>query len=104
MAKQRSIQVRGQAGLLAAPGLAVAPVLDLMCSHFVLSLAAQQGSKFNVRRDINGLMALAGRHLIWPEPVLARLREFLGRRLNGTGDNLEHRAQRLTAARAGIQQ
>ena len=80
MAKQRTIQVRGQAGLLAAPGLAVAPVLDLMCSHFVLSLAAQQGSKFNVRRDINGLMALAGRHLIWPEPVLARLREFLGRR------------------------
>ena len=48
------------------PGLRQAPVLDLMCSHFVLTLAAQQVSKFNVRRDINGLMALAGRHLIWP--------------------------------------
>ncbi|MBP6779577.1 MAG: AAA family ATPase, partial [Ottowia sp.] len=46
----------------------------------VLALAAQQGSKFNVRRDINGLMALAGRHLLWPEPVLLRLREFLTRR------------------------
>jgi SpoVK/Ycf46/Vps4 family AAA+-type ATPase len=79
MAK-RSIQVRGQAGMLATPGLDSAPVLDLMCSHFVLTLAAQQGSKFNVRRDINGLMALAGRHLLWPEPVLARLREFLTRR------------------------
>ena len=79
MAK-RTIQVREQAGMLASPGLASAPVLDLMCSHFVLTLAAQQGSKFNVRRDINGLMALAGRHLLWPEPVLQRLREFLARR------------------------
>ena len=79
MAK-RTIQVREQAGLLASPGLAGAPVMDLMCSHFVLTLAAQQGSKFNVRRDINGLMALAGRHLMWPEPVLARLRDFLARR------------------------
>ncbi|MBK6614683.1 AAA family ATPase [Ottowia sp.] len=77
---KRSIQVHDKAGLLASPGLAGAPVLDLMCSHFVLTLAAQQGSKFNVRRDINGLMALAGRHLIWPEPVLLRLREFLARR------------------------
>ena len=79
MAK-RTITVREQAGMLATPGLATAPVLDLMCSHFVLTLAAQQGSKFNVRRDINGLMALAGRHLLWPEPVLLRLREFLTRR------------------------
>ena len=79
MAK-RTISVREQAGMLATPGLATAPVLDLMCSHFVLTLAAQQGSKFNVRRDINGLMALAGRHLLWPEPVLLRLREFLTRR------------------------
>ncbi|HOB65166.1 AAA family ATPase [Ottowia sp.] len=79
MAK-RTIQVREQTGMLASPALASAPVLDLMCSHFVLTLAAQQGSKFNVRRDINGLMALAGRHLMWPEGVLTRLREFLARR------------------------
>ena len=77
---KRMMAVREQAGLLASPGLANAPVLDLMCSHFVLTLAAQQGSKFNVRRDINGLMSLAGRHLLWPQAVLARLREFLGRR------------------------
>jgi hypothetical protein len=71
---------RAQAQALRVVGHALAPVLDLMCSHFVLTLAAQQGSKFNVRRDINGLMALAGRHLMWPEPVLARLRDFLARR------------------------
>jgi hypothetical protein len=62
------------AQLLPSPGLKEAPVLDLMCSHFVLTLAAKQGSKFNVRRDLNGLLSLAGRHLVWPAPTLARLR------------------------------
>ncbi|GLS16614.1 ATP-binding protein [Hydrogenophaga electricum] len=62
------------------PGLRQAPVLDLMCSHFVLTLAARQGPRFNVRRDLNTLLALAGRHLVWPQTVLARLREFLVRR------------------------
>jgi SpoVK/Ycf46/Vps4 family AAA+-type ATPase len=61
-------------------GLRQAPVLDLMCSHFVLTLAARQGQRFNVRRDLNTLLALAGRHLVWPMTVLARLREFLARR------------------------
>jgi SpoVK/Ycf46/Vps4 family AAA+-type ATPase len=77
---RRSNQLLDKSGVLASPGLESAPVLDLMCSHFVLTLAAQRGSSFNVRRDINSLMALAGRHLVWPPAVLARLREFLGRR------------------------
>jgi len=62
------------------PGLRQAPVLDLMCSHFVLTLAARQGPRFNVRRDLNSLLSLAGRHLVWPHTVLTRVREFLGRR------------------------
>jgi SpoVK/Ycf46/Vps4 family AAA+-type ATPase len=66
--------------VLPSPGLQDAPVLDLMCSHFVLTLAARQGPRFNVRRDLNGLLALAGRHLAWPAPVMQRVREFLGRR------------------------
>lgn len=66
--------------VLPSPGLKDAPVLDLMCSHFVLTLAAKQGAKFNVRRDLNGLLSLAGRHLAWPLPSLERLREFLARR------------------------
>jgi SpoVK/Ycf46/Vps4 family AAA+-type ATPase len=57
-----------------------APVLDLMCSHFVLTLASRQGQRFNVRRDLNTLLALAGRHLVWPLTVLSRLRDFLDRR------------------------
>ncbi|WP_422289766.1 ATP-binding protein [Hydrogenophaga sp.] len=51
-----------------------------MCSHFVLTLAARQGQRFNVRRDLNTLLALAGRHLVWPLTVLTRLRGFLERR------------------------
>lgn len=39
-------------GLLASPGLKSAPVLEMMCSQFVLTLAAKQGAKFNVRRDL----------------------------------------------------
>ena len=66
--------------VLVSPGLADAPVLDLMCSHLVLTLTAKQGSKFNVRRDLGSLFALTGRHLVWPAPVLSRVRAFLGRR------------------------
>ena len=72
--------VSDQSQCLLSPGLTEAPVLDLMCSHFVLTLAARQGGKFNLRRDLNSLLALSGRHLVWPLPALLRLREFLGRR------------------------
>ncbi len=72
--------VSDQSQCLLSPGLKEAPVLDLMCSHFVLTLAARQGGKFNLRRDLNSLLALSGRHLVWPLPALLRLREFLGRR------------------------
>ncbi len=71
---------RSGAPVFASPGLQNAPVLDLMCSHFVLTLAARLGSNFNVRRDLNSVVGLTGRHLVWPAPALRRLREFLGRR------------------------
>ncbi len=71
---------RSGAPVFASPGLQNAPVLDLMCSHFVLTLAARRGSNFNVRRDLNSVVGLTGRHLVWPAPALRRLREFLGRR------------------------
>ena len=79
---KRSLAEHPQQWLL-SPGLKDAPVLDLMCSHFVLNLAARQGAKFNVRRDLTSLLSLSGRHLVWPLPALQRLREFLGRRCKG---------------------
>ncbi|MCW5670076.1 MAG: AAA family ATPase [Hydrogenophaga sp.] len=72
--------VAGEGRVFVPHGLRQAPVLDLMCSHFVLTLAARQGPRFNVRRDLNTLLSLAGRHLVWPHTVLLRLREFLQRR------------------------
>jgi SpoVK/Ycf46/Vps4 family AAA+-type ATPase len=70
----------GEGRVFVPHGLRQAPVLDLMCSHFVLTLAARQGPRFNVRRDLNTMLSLAGRHLVWPLTVLARLRDFLNRR------------------------
>jgi SpoVK/Ycf46/Vps4 family AAA+-type ATPase len=66
-----------------SPGLNDAPVLDRMCSHFVLTLTLRHAGRFNLRRDWNSLLGLVGRHLLWPVPVLARLRDFLGRRCQG---------------------
>ncbi len=77
---KRSVPDPSTAQVIPSPGLQAAPVLDLMCSHFVLTLVARQGPKFNVRRDLNSLLAMTGRHLVWPQPVLQRLREFLARR------------------------
>ena len=91
MVKRAGQEVSG-GSVLPSPGLGDAPVLDLMCSHFVLTLAAKQGPKFNVRRDLNGLLSLAGRHLVWPAPVLARLREFLARRCKDNESWRRHEA------------
>jgi SpoVK/Ycf46/Vps4 family AAA+-type ATPase len=66
-----------------SPGLDRAPVLDRMCSHFVLTLTMKHAGRFNLRRDWNNLLSLVGRHLVWPAPVLARLREYLARRCKG---------------------
>ncbi len=63
-----------------SPGLREAAVLDRMCSRFVLSLTMRQPGRFNLRRDWNSLLSLTGRHLVWPVPVLRRLREFLALR------------------------
>ena len=79
MVKRLAVDTAG-GQLLLSPGLKEAPVLDLMCSHFVLTLAVRQGVNFNARRDLNSLISLSGRHLVWPLPLLARLRAFLLRR------------------------
>jgi SpoVK/Ycf46/Vps4 family AAA+-type ATPase len=74
------VRSRTDARLLPSPGLTEAPVLDLMCSQFVLALTMKQAGRFNLRRDWSSLLSLVGRHLVWPAPVLTRLRQFLARR------------------------
>jgi SpoVK/Ycf46/Vps4 family AAA+-type ATPase len=73
----------GEGRWILSPGLAEAPVLDVLCSHFVLTLTLRQAGHFNLRRDWNGLLSLTGRHLVWPLPVLGRLRAFLNQRCRG---------------------
>jgi len=67
-----------------SPGLTEAPVMDVLCSHFVLTLTLHQAGRFNLRRDWGSLLSLVGRHLVWPLPVLARVRAFLGKRCKGS--------------------
>ena len=73
----------GEQRMVLAPGLKEAPVLDLLCSHFVLTLTLRQPGRFNLRRDWNSLLSLTGRHLVWPAAVLARMRAFLQQRCKG---------------------
>ena len=44
---------------LLSPGLADAPVLDTLCSHFVLTLTLRQAGRFNLRRDWNSQIGRA---------------------------------------------
>jgi SpoVK/Ycf46/Vps4 family AAA+-type ATPase len=83
--------VTGEA-LVLSPGLAGAPILDRMCSHFVLSLTMKQAARFNLKRDWNSLLGLTGRHLVWPPSVLARFRSFLARRCKGNAHWKGHEA------------
>jgi len=67
--------------VLLSPGLADAPVLDRLCSHFVLTLALRNLGRFNLRRDCHALLSLTARHLVWPPSVLRRLRDYLETRV-----------------------
>jgi SpoVK/Ycf46/Vps4 family AAA+-type ATPase len=73
-----------EARVLLSPGLADAPVLDVLGTHFVLTLTLLgRSNPFHLRRDWNSLLALTGRHLVWPAPVLARVRSWLAQRCKG---------------------
>ncbi len=54
--------------------------IDRAATLVALKLVLTLGSKFNLRRDINDVMTLAARHLVWPEAVAARLQRYLSLR------------------------
>ncbi len=83
MKTERRTKVRAAAGgerLLTSPAFALAAPMDLQCVRFALRTILALGPKFNLRRDINNVVTLAGRFLAWPEPLLLKLRDYLGRR------------------------
>ena len=83
---------RADGQIVLSPGLREAPVLDRMCSQFVLALTLRNAARFNLRRDWASLLALTGRHLVWPHTVLHRLREYLARRCKGNEQWRGHEA------------
>jgi len=86
------VKAHGESRPLLSPGLKEAPVLDRMCSQFVLALTMRHAARFNLRRDWNSLLSLTGRHLVWPISVLARLRGFLALRCKGNEHWVGHEA------------
>ncbi|MEZ5654082.1 MAG: AAA family ATPase [Burkholderiaceae bacterium] len=66
--------------LLVSGDYEYAAPIDLLCVRFALRTVLSLGPKFNLRRDINNIVTLAGRFLVWPEPVFAKLKEYLVRR------------------------
>ncbi len=73
---------RGPSGerLIVSADQEFAAPLDLLCVRFALRTVLALGPKFNLRRDINNIVTLAGRYLVWPEPVFAKLKDYLVRR------------------------
>ncbi|MES2960294.1 MAG: AAA family ATPase [Pseudomonadota bacterium] len=86
------MRARAEVQIVLSPGLREAPVLDRMCSQFVLALTLRNAARFNLRRDWASLLSLTGRHLVWPVTSLQRLREFLGRRCKGNEQWRGHEA------------
>lgn len=86
------VKSRPAGPVVLSPLLREAPVLDRMCSQFVLALALKNAGRFNLRRDWSNLLALTGRHLAWPPTVLRRVREFLAQRCKGNPQWAGHEA------------
>ena len=66
--------------VLTPAALATAQPLDLMATRFALSTVLTLGPRFNLRRDVNNIVSLSGRYLVWPLSTLGRLQAFLARR------------------------
>jgi SpoVK/Ycf46/Vps4 family AAA+-type ATPase len=62
------------------PQAALATPIDRLATRFALRLVLALGAKFNLRRDINDVMTLSARHLIWPISVVQKLQKFLASR------------------------
>jgi SpoVK/Ycf46/Vps4 family AAA+-type ATPase len=68
------------AGTFIAPEARRGDALDWQCTHFALSLVLKLGPKFNLRRDVNDVLNLTARHLVWPEGAILRIQKFLAAR------------------------
>jgi len=68
------------ATMIAAPSAHLAAPVDRLSSLFALKLVLSLGPKFNLRRDINDIMTLTARHLVWPVSIAQKVQKFLSHR------------------------
>ena len=66
--------------MIASPHSHLAAPVDRLSSLFALRLVLILGPKFNLRRDINDVMTLAARHLVWPVSIAQKVQKFLSHR------------------------
>jgi len=63
--------------MIASPHSHLAAPVDRLSSLFALRLVLTLGPKFNLRRDINDVMTLSARHLVWPVSIAQKVQKFL---------------------------
>ena len=66
--------------MISSPHSRLAAPIDRLSSLFALKLILSLGPKFNLRRDINDVMTLAARHLVWPVSIAQKVQRFLSHR------------------------
>ena len=66
--------------MISSPHSRFAAPIDRLSSLFALKLILSLGPKFNLRRDINDVMTLSARHLVWPVSIAQKVQHFLGHR------------------------
>ena len=66
--------------MIASPHAHLAAPVDRLSSLFALKLVLSLGPKFNLRRDINDVMTLSARHLVWPVSIAQKVQKFLSHR------------------------
>ena len=66
--------------IIASPHSHLAAPVDRLSSLFALRLVLTLGPKFNLRRDINDVMTLSARHLVWPVSIAQKVQKFLSHR------------------------
>jgi SpoVK/Ycf46/Vps4 family AAA+-type ATPase len=65
---------------IASPHAHLATPIDQLSSLLALRLVVSLGAKFNLRRDINDVMTLTARHLVWPVSIAQKVQKFLAHR------------------------
>ena len=66
--------------MISSPHSRLAAPIDRLSSLFALKLIVSLGPKFNLRRDINDVMTLSARHLVWPVSIAQKVQHFLAHR------------------------